>query len=609
MKKNFELPFYLFLPIIILIICFIIIWMNFYAANLKSQSIYAPGLYREQNLLYLDSEAQINDRVEDLLKQMTLLEKIGQMTLVEKNSIKDPFDVARYSLGGVMSGFGGKPFNNTPKDWYEMVNNYYQAGEYSRLGIPVLYGVDSVHGHSNVPGATVFPHFIGLGATKNPDLVKNIARVTAKEMAATGIYWNFAPNLDIPFDYRWGRVYETFGSDKDNVTTLGQAFINGFQYDKDNNFVALATAKHFVGNGQMTWGTAVNSDYRIDQGTTNISEAELRENHLAPFKGAVEANVGAVMIGLNTFDGKKLAANNYLITDVLKEELGFNGFVLSDWYGVYEISGSKYESAVIAINAGVDMVMLPFDYKIFIRDVAEAVEKGDISQTRIDDAARKILRAKIALGMFEKDFDSPSDFSSIGSAEHRDLARQAVRESLVIMKNNQETLPLKIENSSMLIAGSAANNMGRQTGAWTIEWQGVNGNVVEGTTILDGIKQLAPESSQIYFAENANFENSNLRAPIGIVVVGEKPYAEGVGDNPNPSLSDLDLETIEKMRGLVDKLVVIIVSGRPLDIKQYVDDWDAVVAAWLPGSEGIGCADILFGKYPALGTLPVEWEL
>lgn len=557
--------------------------------------------------LYRDPKAPLEDRVEDLLSRMTVAEKIGQMAMVERKYVFDRGDIARYGIGALVSGGGSNPAPNTPRSWLDMVNGYQTDALGSRLGIPLLYGVDGIHGHANVPGATVFPHFIGLGASRDADLVRRVARATTDEMAATGVYWNFSPNLDVPKDMRWGRVFESFGSDTDAVSGLGRAYLEGIAGSADGG--AIGAAKHYVGNGAASWGTSADENYRIDQGASEIDEATLRREHLPPFKAAVEAGATSVMIGLNSWNGVKLSANRYLLTDVLKGELGFDGFTVSDWYGVYEIPGGEYHATVTAIEAGLDMLMLPFDYKSFVGYVEQALKNGDLTQARVDDAVRRILRAKFRAGLFDRPLPDASRLSRVGSEEHRALAREAVRKSTVLLKNAGRALPIRKDAARIVVAGSAAHNLGRQCGGWTVEWQGIDGNWIPGTTILDGIRDAASGSAEIAYDLDGNFAPARPLADVGIAVVGEKPYAEGFGDSEHPALTPEDLATIAKVRKASKKLVVVIVSGRPLDIRPYAKDWDAVVAAWLPGTEGGGVADVLFGKYPFTGKLPVAWEL
>ncbi|MDB4516544.1 glycoside hydrolase family 3 protein, partial [Crocinitomicaceae bacterium] len=394
---------------------------------------YTPLPPAPLNPLYLDTSLSVRARVDDLMSHMTLEEKIGQMALVEKNSVRKLTHVSHYGLGGILSGFGGKPENNTPLGWKEMIQAFISTSYESRLGIPILYGVDANHGHSNVPGATVFPHFIGLGASGDTELVEDVARATKDELKATGVNWSYSPTYDMPEDIRWGRVYESFSDDPNLVSKLGVAYITGLQENvaHPNNIAILATPKHYIGNGSMLWNTSSNENFKIDQGTTPGSEQKLRTLYLPPFQKAVDVGALSIMVGLNSWDDTKLSADSYLINDVLKDELGFSGFVVSDWYGVYEIPGGKYTAVVTAINAGVDMVMLPFDYKTFMRNVRRAVESGEIREERIDDAVRRILTAKFSLGLFDAPETIP-DISVIGSSEHRALAREAVAKSLVL---------------------------------------------------------------------------------------------------------------------------------------------------------------------------------
>ncbi|HAU66059.1 MAG: Glycoside hydrolase family 3 domain protein [Candidatus Uhrbacteria bacterium GW2011_GWF2_39_13] len=559
--------------------------------------------------IYRDSTQSVSVRVEDLLNQMTINEKIGQLALVDRQKIYDSRDLAHYGIGGLLSGGGSKPSSNTPQAWLDMVNEFQRSANESRLGIPLLYGIDAVHGHTNVPGATIFPHAIGLGASRDADLVYQIAAITTKELIATGIFWNFSPSLDIVQDTRWGRTYETFGSNTQIVRELGVAYINGLQSTTVGASHVIGTAKHFLGTGAMVWGTSENPDFKIDQGLTDIDETTLRSVHLLPFIDAVNAGVGSIMVGHTSWNGMEIAANKYLLTDILKNELGFKGFVVSDWYGVYEISDNKYEAVVMAINAGVDMVMLPFDYKSFTKQMQQALLNGDISTQRLDDAVRRIMRVKFELGLFDNPLIKTIDSAQLGSSAHREVAREAVRKSLVLLKNDKATLPLSPDTPHVLVVGSSAHNLGRQSGGWTVEWQGVDGNGLSGTTILDAIKQTVSEQTVIEYDKEGDFPMTQGLADIGIAVVGEKPYAEGWGDDEHPRLTDEDLLAINRVKKRSKKLVIIIISGRPLDIRDEIRTWDAVVAAWLPGSEGEGVTDVLFGKVPFVGTLPVEWPL
>ncbi|MEK7155480.1 MAG: glycoside hydrolase family 3 N-terminal domain-containing protein [Patescibacteria group bacterium] len=547
--------------------------------------------------VYMDASLPLDARVADLLARMTLEEKIGQMALVEKNSMP-LHDVSKYGIGAVVSGGGGKPDENTPEGWRAMIDSFLAESKASRTGIPILYGVDANHGQGNVPGATIFPHQIGLGAARDASLVERIARATAEESRALGTSWIFSPSLDLPTDIRWGRVYEAFSSDAQVTMELGAAFVRGLENDPS----LLATPKHFVGAGSMQWGSSSNKNFSIDQGATPADETALRAFYLPPFRSAIESGAEAIMMGLNSWGDAKVSASRYLITDVLKGELGFTGFVVSDWYGVYEISPNKHDSTVAAINAGVDMVMLPYEYKLFVRDVRHAVRRGDITQARVDDAAERILRVKFELGLFDGQLSAGGE---IGTPAHRALAREAVARSLVVLKND-DVLPLPNNLRKIRVAGSAADNIGMQVGAWTVEWQGIDGNWLPGaTSILAGIRAAA-SSTDVQYAKDGRFAEKDI-ADIGIAVVGEKPYAEGWGDNANPRLTDDDLAAIRNLQGSAREILVIIVSGRPLIITEELPNWDALIAAWLPGSEGAGVADILFGTATTTGELPLPW--
>lgn len=569
----------------------------------------APAPIPLEDAPFRDESLPVEVRIEDLLRRMTLDEKIGQMALVEKNSLRDVHDVTTYGIGAVLSGGGGNPDDNTPDGWKKMVGQFTDAARATRLQIPLLYGVDANHGNGNVPGATLFPHFIGIGAANDPALTVRIARATALESSALGVRWHFSPTLDLPKDIRWGRVYETISDDPERTATLAAAYIQGLQNSDqaDDQINVLATAKHYVGLGSATWGTSVNKTYRIDQGVVPEDEEALREVYLPPFRKAIESGAMSVMVGLGFWGDENFVASEYLLSDVLKDELDFQGFVVSDWYGVYAMSGSWYASTVSAINAGIDMVMLPFDYIPFTLEMRLAVLQGDIDEARIDDAVRRILRAKFALGLFDEQANEVPSLEVIGSAEHRALAREAVRRSLVLLKNEGQALPLSTEAERIRVAGSAADNIGQQAGGWTVEWQGIDGNWLPGaTSILSGIRAVVGKQTTVEYNLHGNFAGDDM-ADIGIAIVGEKPYAEGVGDNAEPELSDDDLAAIANLRKTCKKLVVIIVSGRPLIITDQLEEWDALIAAWLPGSEGVGVADMLFGEYPFTGTLPLPW--
>jgi beta-glucosidase len=461
--------------------------------------------------------------------------------------------------------------------------------------------VDAVHGHNNVNGATIFPHNIGLGATRDPALVQSIGRATAEEVSGTGIDWDFAPCLCVARNDRWGRTYESFGETPDLVSSMATV-ITGLQ---GTSLAApgsvLATAKHFIGDGGTTGG--------VDQGDTQISETELRAIHLPPFRAAIQRGVGAVMISYSSWNGVKLHGNTFLITTLLKGELGFSGFVISDWNGIDQIDGQPGFTATevrTAINAGIDMVMVPEAWQSYLSLLRSEVQAGRISMSRIDDANRRILTKKFELGLFERPLTDRSFTSTVGNAAHRSLGRQAVRESLVVLKNAGNVLPLATASNKIFVAGKSADNIGLQSGGWTISWQGGSGSTTPGTSILQGIRNTVSASTTVTFNQTGAGIDSSYR--VAIAVVGETPYAEGAGDRPGSmSLDSTDLATINTLRAAGVPVVVVLVSGRPLDIATQLPSWNALVAAWLPGTEGQGVADILFGVAQPTGKLPMTW--
>ncbi|MGD1992048.1 MAG: glycoside hydrolase family 3 protein [Anaerolineae bacterium] len=563
----------------------------------------------ETEPLYLDPAAPVEDRVADLLSRMTLEEKIGQMAQVSMHCIVEE-DIRDRFLGSMLSGGGGSPRPNNPASWAEMVNGYQEYALQTRLGIPLIYGVDAVHGHNNVYGAVIFPHNVGLGAANNPELMERVGQVTAREMVATGIYWNFGPVVAVPQDIRWGRTYEGYSEDPEIVSTLSAATIRGLQnVDGERDLAApttvLATPKHFVGDGGTSWGTS--TIYQIDQGVTEVDEATLREIHLAPYVTAIENGALSVMASFSSWQDTKMHAHQHLLTTVLKEELGFEGFVVSDWEAINQLRGTYYDQVVTAINAGIDMAMLPCNYDLFITALTGAVENGDVPAARVDDAVRRILTVKFQLGLFKQPFSNDALLEEVGSEAHREVAREAVRQSLVLLRNEGDVLPLDPNTPQILVSGGGMHDVGMQCGGWTISWQGSNGDITPGTTILDAIEgAISPETAVVYdrFGRFADVEGT---VPVGIAVVGEDPYAEGIGDDSNLALSETDVEMLERIREKVDRLVVIIISGRPLIVTDYLEEWDGLVAAWLPGTEAQGITDVLFGDYPFVGKLPYTW--
>jgi len=571
-------------------------------------------------VIYSDASQPVEARVADLLQRMSLDEKIGQMTQVEKNSIQ-PGDITRYFIGSILSGGGGSPIKNTPQDWYAMVQGYQDEALHTRLKIPIVYGVDAVHGHGNLQNATIFPHNIGLGAANNPELTEKIARATTEEMLASGIPWNFSPVIAVVQDVRWGRTYESYGEDTQLVSALGAAYIKGTQVLQDGDapsqgqtLFALATPKHFIGDGATIWDSSRTENYKLDQGNTQVSEDILRKLFLPPYQSAVESGAMNIMASFSSWKGTKLHAQQPLLTKILKNELGFNGFIVSDWQAIDQIyPDDYYASLVTAINAGIDMNMVPYDYIKFIETTRQAVVNGDIPEARIDDAVRRILRVKLNLGLFEHPMPDPRYQSAVRSREHLELARQAVRESLVLLKNQNNILPLSKDTPVIFIAGEGANDIGLQSGGWTLQWQGVKGNINEGTTILSGIRAAVDTNTRIEFSRDADFNEFKdpngeaLIADVGFVILAEEPYAEGVGDAADISLTETEIQLIKQTRERSKTVLVILLSGRPRVITEGLPLAEAWVAAWLPGTEGNGIADVLFGDYPFTGKTSYTW--
>lgn len=563
-------------------------------------------------LPYQNPELSIEERVADLLERMTLEEKLGQMTLIEKGSI-NPDAVTEYYIGAILSGGGGYPTgNNTPEAWLEMVHSYQDAALATRLGIPMIYGVDAVHGHSNLSGSVIFPHNIGLGATRNPELIEEIGQITALEMIATGIYWNYSPVLAVPQDIRWGRTYEGYSENTALVTLLSSAMLRGLQGDDlSSPTTILGTPKHFVGDGGTVFGTSTQDGALLDRGITDVDEETLRAIHLPPYFEAIDNGARSIMISYSSWGGERMHGQEYLINDVLLGEMGFEGFIVSDWQGINDVAPNFYDAVVQAINAGIDMNMVPYNYIGFIDTMTDAVDNGDITMERVDEAVGNILRVKFEMGLFERPFGDESLIASVGSDEHRAVAREAVSQSLVLLKNEDNALPIDPDaEQTVFIAGQAGDNIGIQSGGWTIEWQGVAANVTEGTTIRRALQNSFGDNTTVRYSRSGRFNDENgnpASADIGIVVVGEQPYAEWFGDNASLMLSNSDRGLIEGMREKVDTLIIVLISGRPMVIDQSLNLADAFVAAWLPGTEGYGVSDVLLGERDFAGRLPFTW--
>lgn len=535
--------------------------------------------------------------VEELLTNMTQLEKVGQMVQAERGNIS-PSEVTEYAIGSILSGGGSHPssYNNTVDDWYNMYKTYQDAALLSSSGIPIIYGIDAVHGNNNVYGATIFPHNIGLGAANDSDLMYRIGVATAAEIKVTGITWTFAPALSVVQDIRWGRTYEGFSENPIIHTNLTYQTIMGLQ-----SFGVSATAKHFVADGGTAGGA--------DQGTVYQNEQTIRDIHLVPYYKAIEAGVDTIMISYSSIYGNKMHGSGYWITDVLKEEMGFNGFIISDWNAIHQLSGNFDSQVIASVNAGVDMLMEPYDWKKTITALNDAIDNELISMNRINDAVRRILTVKFNRGLLSDPLGRLSEEDNFYTVEHQDLAREAVRKSLVLLKNENDVLPLA-KNESIYLLGPASNNVGYMSGGWTTYWQGnSSSDIGVGTSIHDAFERELTNNG-------ATLVNNINDSSIVVIVLTELPYAEGGGDNGVLDLiggnahpdNAAALAIAEDAHNQGKTVIGILISGRPLILGDYLDYFDGFIAAWLPGSEGgNGISDVVFGDYDFTGKLSFTW--
>lgn len=610
------------------------------------------ALVAEHKAVWMDTSETVEERVQALLACMTLEEKAAQMVQAEQggtagNTPATPEDVKTYGLGSILSGGGSAPpTGNSAEDWKLRVNEYKAAALLSRLGIPLIYGVDGVHGHNNVDNAVIFPHNIGLGAANDAELTKKVGAAAAEEIRATGIQWTFAPTLGVPESERWGRFYECFSDDPERVANMGAAYIKGFQGENFGEANVAASAKHYIGEGQTENGA--------NQGNVNRTQEEFDQDLkdkglLEPYKKAIEAGAFTVMASYNSVNGVKCHANKHLLTDILKGvkgegtpgegvpdelRLGFEGFVVSDYNGVDQVAGADFNEKVAnSVNAGVDMFMEPYAWKNLINAIVSNNKKGVITKERIDDAVSRILKVKFEMGLFEEQVNSQTQqalMEKFGGSEHRAVAREAVQKSVTVLKNgkagsaDKTALQMLKEAKKVTVAGAKANDIGAQCGGWTISWQGgldadnknsdgMQGSaakVTQGTTILEGFREAAAAKSGVTVSYNARGKISE-GTDVAVVVVGEDPYAESSGDKKAEELTldATDKNTIET--ALATKgdaaAVLVLTTGRPIAIADYVERFDAVVEAWLPGSEGAGVADVMLGDAEYTGTLPVTW--
>jgi len=565
-------------------------------------------------------DPEMEQRISDLMAKMTLEEKVGQLMQPDINDVT-PEQVRVFNLGSILNGGGSAPdknLRNTPDSWLALADEYWEASTDKSdggVGIPLIWGTDAVHGHSNVVGATLFPHNIGLGAANDPDLIYEIGRITALEILTTGLDWTFAPTIAVVRNDRWGRTYESYSEDPEIVAAYTPRFVEGLQgkYGSDE-FLGedrvIATAKHFVGDGGTKNG--------VDQGDNLSTEAELRDIHAAAYPAAIAAGVQTVMASYNSFHGEKMHGMASMLTGVLVERMGFDGLVVGDWNGHGQVKGCNNKSCPQSFNAGLDMFMVPTDWEALYRNTIKQVQSGVISQQRLDQAVARILRVKMRAGIY--DAPKPSERKNAGNwallaaPEHRAIAREAVRKSLVLLKNENALLPLPA-SAKVLVAGNGADNIGKQSGGWSLSWQGTgntNDHFPNASSIFDGIrKAVVAGGGSAVLSENGEWTE---KPDVAIVVFGEEPYAEGVGDRANVDYAPDDgLTLLKKFKEAGIPTVSIFISGRPLWVNPEMNQSDAFVAAWLPGSEGAGVADVLIAdengqpRFEFTGKLSFSW--
>lgn len=572
-----------------------------------------PQVDDASQAIYLDASKSTEERVADLLGRMTLREKAAQMVQGERGAVT-PEDLEDYGLGSVLSGGGSVPGSGSIEDWEQLMKSYQEAIMSRELKIPMLYGIDAVHGHSNVKGAVIFPHNIGLGAANDPVLVKEMAKIVAEEMKLSKIIWNFSPCVAIANDPRWGRTYESFSTETSIVTALGNAYFEGLK-----EAGVIATAKHYVADGGVTFGTG-NGGNLIDRGDAQMSEEALRDSHLKPYTELVKNGVPVVMASFSSFNGEPMHSHKYLLTDVLKNELGFKGFVVSDWEAIHLLeAGVDFEDQVqLSINAGVDMLMEPNEWLKTMNAIVANVENGKIPQSRIDDAVSRILTVKFDAGLFEDPYlafeggnTKAPEVMSLGDAAYRQVASELVSKSLVLLKNEQDVLPFKA-GEKIFVLGPGADNMGIQCGGWTISWQGSadvgSEKITEGTTILEGLQSLGEKLDITFITDKSKISQADKI----LLVLSEVPYAEMQGDTADMSLlgslaSPENKDALDFALAQNKSIVTLIIAGREVILGDDINQWDGLVMGFLPGSEGQGVADVLLGEKDFVGKLPMPW--
>ncbi|XAR60706.1 Glucan 1,3-beta-glucosidase [Bertholletia excelsa] len=564
------------------------------------------------NCIYQNPSEPVEARVKDVLSRMTLKEKIGQMTQIER-SVVTPSAIRDICIGSILSAGGSGPFEKAlSSDWADMVDGFQKIALESRLGIPLIYGIDAVHGNNSVYGATIFPHNIGLGATRDADLAYRIGDATALEVRAAGIHYNFAPCIAVCRDPRWGRCYECYGEDTEIVRNMTH-IVSGLQGQPPKGhpkgYPFLGGRFHIMRNCikiRICHLSDGGTHKGINEGDTILGYDDLERIHMAPYLDCLT----------QAWNGTKMHAHRFLLTDILKDKLGFKGFVISDWGGLDTLSdppGSNYRNCISsAVNAGIDMVMVPHKFEIFLKEMLSLVESGEIPMTRVDDAVERILRVKFVTGLFEYPMADRSLLDAVGCKPHRELAREAVRKSLVLLKNGKDPkkpfLPLDRNSKKILVAGVHADDLGYQCGGWTFNWTGTSGRITIGTTILDAVREAVGDKTEVVYDPNPSantFVDQDFS--FAIVAVGEAPYVESTGDNAELVIPFNGAELVNLVADKVPTLVILI-SGRPMVLDScLLEKIDAFIAAWLPGSEGSGITDLIFGDYEFQGRLPVTW--
>lgn len=562
----------------------------------------------------------MEQRIDSLINKMTTEQKVGQLIQPEIHNIT-PQEITQYHIGSVLNGGGSYPNrqkNSSAQDWVALAKKMYEASlipTENGVAVPLFWGTDAVHGHNNVIGATLFPHNIALGATHNPALMEKIGAATAEEIAATGIGWSFAPTVAVVRDDRWGRTYESYSENPELVKSYAGKMVEGLQGEANtpaflNQHHVIATAKHFLGDGGTKGG--------IDRGDTQVSEAELVRIHAQGYVTAIEAGVQTIMASFNSWQGERMHGNAYLLTDVLKKHMGFDGLVVGDWNGHEFVSGCTQASCAQAINAGVDIVMVPDQWRELYKNTVEQVKSGTISQARLDDAVRRILRVKMRAGLFDRNPFAGNTLagqqSLIGAPEHRAIAREAVRESVVLLKNNGQLLPLKA-GSNILLTGDGADNIGKQAGGWSITWQGTgnaNSEFPGATSIYKAFTNAAKENgSKVLLSQDGSYTK---KPDVAIVVFGENPYAEMQGDINSLALnSPKELALMQRYKKAGIPVVSLMITGRPRWVNPQLNASTAFAVIWQPGTEAQGIADVLMRKkdntiaYPISGKLSFSW--